>query len=130
MAQIMVVDDSMVARMMLKPILLGGGHSVVCEAANGAEAVEYYRQYRPDLVTMDITMPVEDGIAAAMQIRAEFPEARIVMVTSMSDNEHVMGALNAGAAHYILKPFKPEKVLDVLEKVLAAGKPELGPQTS
>lgn len=130
MAQIMIVDDSMLARRMLMPILVGAGHKIVCEAANGEEAVQYYREHRPDLVLMDITMPVEDGIAAAKEIRAEFPEARIVMVTSMSDDKHVMRALSAGAAHYILKPYKREKVLDVLQSVLADVKREPSPQAS
>jgi two-component system chemotaxis response regulator CheY len=128
MAEIMVVDDSMLARRMLKPILIAAGHKVVCEATNAAEAVQCYCEYRPDVVMMDITMPGEDGIAAARKIRAQFPEARIVMLTAMSDDQHVKEALHLGAAFYIIKPYKRDKVLSVLEKVLAGVQPELAPQ--
>jgi two-component system, chemotaxis family, chemotaxis protein CheY len=128
MAKIMVVDDSTLARRMLKPILLGAGHKVVCEATNGAEAVQCYPEYLPDVVMMDITMPGEDGIAAAKRIRADFPNARIVMLTAMSDDQHVMEALESGAAHYIIKPYKGDKVLRVLDQVLAGIKNERSPQ--
>jgi two-component system chemotaxis response regulator CheY len=127
MANIMVVDDSMLARRMLKPILIGAGHKVVCEATNGAEAVQCYSEYRPDVVMMDITMPGEDGIAASQKIRAEDPQARIIMVTSLSDDQHVMSAMQSGAAHYILKPYKRDKVVSVLEQVLADLNREHGP---
>lgn len=118
MANIMVVDDSSLARRMLKPILLGAGHTVVCEATNGAEAVQCYPEYLPDVVMMDITMPGEDGIAAAKKIRADFPDARIIMVTAMADDRHVMEAVASGAAQYVIKPYKREKVLSALAQVL------------
>ena len=118
----MVVDDSMLARRLIKPILTNAGHEVVREATNGADAIQGYRECRPQVVTMDIIMPGVDGIAAAKRILGEFPDARIVMVTSMRDERHVLEALDLGAASYIVKPYTNEKVLKAIDDVLTMAK--------
>jgi two-component system chemotaxis response regulator CheY len=118
MARIMIVDDSLVARRMLRKMLTEGGHEVVCEAADGAAAIDLYRVHRPDLVTMDINMPKLNGLLASEHIHAEFPAALIVMVTSLSAADDVRHALRAGAVSYLLKPFTQEKVVEVIGKAL------------
>jgi two-component system chemotaxis response regulator CheY len=114
----MIVDDSIVARRMLRTVLLEAGHDVVCEAADGASAIDLFRELRPDLVTMDINMPELNGLQASEHIHAEFPGARIVMVTSISASEDVHHAARAGASSYLLKPFCKEKVIEALETAL------------
>jgi len=117
-ARLMIVDDTLFMRRMLRDLLSSHGYEVVAEACNGREAVENYRQNLPDLAIMDITMPEMDGIEAVRAILQEDPQARIVMCSALGQNEPVMEALQAGAWDFVLKPFLPEKVLEVVEKVL------------
>lgn len=118
MGRILVVDDAFLARRNLIKILKEMGHKVIGEAANGMEALAKYEKLNPDLVTMDITMPVLDGIHAVKEIIAKFPEAKIVMVSAVSQKEPVFEALRSGAKHFIIKPFKPEKVVEVINSCL------------
>jgi len=118
--QIMITDDALFMRVMLKTILVGGGYSVTLEANNGQEAVALYRQHKPDLVLMDITMPLMDGITAVKEIKKEFPECKIVMCTAMGQKTMVVDAIKAGAKDFIVKPFQPERVLDSVHKVIGA----------
>jgi two-component system, chemotaxis family, chemotaxis protein CheY len=115
---VLVVDDAVVMRMMIKNILTKNGYDVV-EAESGFAAVEKYKSARPDAVTMDMVMPDMDGIAAVKQIVAMDPTARIVMCTSMGQQQLVVEAVQAGAKSFITKPFQPPKILETLEKVLA-----------
>lgn len=115
---VLVVDDSMLAMEVLKNSLHELGHNVVRTARSGAEALRAYQDSNPDLVTMDVTMPGMDGIAATQRIIKEFPDARIVMVTSHAQKGMVMDALKAGAKGYILKPLQTEKLRQVLAKVV------------
>jgi two-component system chemotaxis response regulator CheY len=115
---VLVVDDAVVMRMMIKNILTKNGYAVV-EAESGLDAVEKYKSTRPDAVTMDMVMPDMDGIAAVKQIVAMDPGARIVMCTSMGQQQLVVEAVQAGAKSFITKPFQPPKILETLEKVLA-----------
>jgi len=119
MATILIVDDAMFMRVTLKNILTKAGHEVIGEAENGEEAVAKYRQLRPDLVTMDITMPKMDGIAAVREIVASDPSARIVMCTAMAQRNMVLDAIQAGAKDFIIKPFEVERVVEGIQKVLA-----------
>jgi two-component system chemotaxis response regulator CheY len=116
--RVLIVDDAVVMRMMLKDILARGGFEIAGEAPNGPEAIEKYRRLRPDLVTMDIVMPGMDGIAAAKQIIATDPEAKIIMCTSMGQEALAKEALEAGAKATITKPFRPSDILDVVKAVL------------
>lgn len=114
MARVLVVDDALVARRNLITILTSMGHSIAGEASNGIEAVKKYEKLQPELVTMDITMPVLDGIGAVQQIVAKYPDAIILMVSALSQKEPVFEALQSGAKHYIIKPFKTEKVIEIV----------------
>jgi two-component system, chemotaxis family, chemotaxis protein CheY len=116
--RVLVVDDAVVMRMMIKNILSKEGYEVF-EAQSGIDAVEKYRTVKPDIVTMDMVMPDMDGISAVRQIVAEDPAARIVMCTSMGQQQLVVEAVQAGAKSFITKPFQPPKILETIEKVLA-----------
>ncbi|HWR40607.1 MAG TPA: response regulator [Patescibacteria group bacterium] len=118
MARILICDDSAFMRMMLKKVLIDKGHEVVGEAGNGKQAVQLYREFTPDLVTMDITMPVMDGLEAMKCIREADTQAKIIMVTAIGQQEVVTEAVRAGAADFIVKPFNPEFVIEIIEKVL------------
>lgn len=101
MAKIMVVDDAAFLRAMLKDILVKAGHEVVSEAANGMEAVDKYRALRPDLVTMDITMPVMEGVEALKEIRKIDPSANVVMCSAMGQKNLIIEAIQSGAKDFI-----------------------------
>ncbi len=116
---ILVVDDAAFMRMMIRDILAKEGYSIH-EAVNGRDAVEKYGELLPDLVTMDITMPEMDGIAALQAIRSEHPEARVLMVSAMGQQKMIVEALEAGALDFLVKPFQPTKVLETVKKCLHA----------
>lgn len=116
--RILVVDDAAFMRMMIKNILIKYGYEIVGEAENGSVAVQLYKELRPDLVTMDITMPEMDGIESAKAILAQDPQAIIVMVSAMGQQAMVMEAIQAGAKDFIVKPFQQERILQAIERVL------------
>jgi len=122
MATILVVDDARIMRMNLGKMLSSLGHEVIGEAENGSDAIEKYKSLKPDVVTMDITMPeqngIKDGIDATQHIKEFDTNAKIIMVTSHGEEEKVMKAIKAGAKNYILKPITIEKVKETLEKIL------------
>lgn len=118
MAKILVVDDAAFMRNMLKVILETGGHEVLCEAANGIEAVEKYKAYRPDVVTMDITMPEMEGIEALRLIRGTDPGAKVIMCSAMGQQKLIVEAIQSGARDFIVKPFQSSRVLEAVTKVL------------
>ncbi|GEA16678.1 MAG: two-component system, chemotaxis family, chemotaxis protein CheY [Moorella sp. (in: firmicutes)] len=117
--KVLVVDDAAFMRMMIKDILLKNGYEIAGEAENGKKAVAMYQELRPDVVTMDITMPEMDGIAAVKAIKQIDPNARIIMCSAMGQQLMVMEAIQAGARDFIVKPFQQDRVLQALEKVLA-----------
>jgi two-component system chemotaxis response regulator CheY len=117
--KVLIVDDAVVMRMMIRGILSKNGFEIVGEAQNGLEAVDKYRALSPDLVTMDMVMPEMDGIAAVKQIIAQDPNAKIIMCTSMGQQALVVEAIQAGATSFITKPFQPPKILETINKVLA-----------
>ncbi len=121
-ARILIVDDSMIMRRNLKTILIQAGHSIIAEASNGKEAFIEYEKHMPDLVTMDITMPIMNGIEAVKKIINKFPEAKIVMISALDQRNMVFEALENGAKHYVIKPIAPENVLAVLDSVLGEAK--------
>lgn len=116
--RILITDDALFMRVTLKNILTKNGYEIAGEAANGRESVELYKTTRPDLVTMDITMPEMDGISAVREIRSFDPDAKIIMCTAMGQKNMVMEAVTAGARDFIVKPFQPEKVLEAVNKLL------------
>jgi len=118
MARVLIVDDSAAARKSLQLVLQGLGHAVIGEAANGIQAYGEYERYHPDLVTMDITMPKSDGIQAIERILERFSNAKIIVISSLAQKTMVLKALEAGAKHYIIKPFSPDKVSKVINLIL------------
>ncbi|MDX1452154.1 MAG: response regulator [Oleiphilaceae bacterium] len=115
---IMVVDDSPITIKKMRKLLEDLGHTVVQSCNTGKEAVECYAEVKPDLVTMDITMPDMDGITATKQIIAQDASALIMMVTSHGQQAMVLDAIKAGAKGYLLKPIKLENLRDSLNKVI------------
>jgi two-component system chemotaxis response regulator CheY len=116
--RVLIVDDAAFMRMMLKNILSQNGYEIAGEASNGLEAVTLYKELKPDLVTMDITMPEMDGIAAVKEIRKIDPEAKIVMCSAMGQQAMVIESIQAGAKDFIVKPFQPDRVLEAVKKVV------------
>lgn len=118
MKKVLVCDDALVMRMVIKKELEKmGGYEVIAEASDGEEAVELYKEYKPDITTMDITMPKKTGIEALKDIVAYDKGAKIVMVSAMGQEEWVKQAIIAGAKNFIVKPFTPEKLQEVLNKL-------------
>lgn len=118
MPRVLIVDDAAFMRMMLKDILTKNGFEIAGEAANGIKAVELYKAEKPDVVTMDITMPEMDGIQAVKEIKSYDPAAKVVMCSAMGQQAMVMEAIKSGARDFVVKPFQPERVLEALKKVL------------
>ncbi|ONI46348.1 two-component system response regulator [Candidatus Epulonipiscium fishelsonii] len=118
MANILVVDDAAFMRMMIKDILSKNGYNVVGEGENGVKAIEKYKELKPDLVLMDITMPEMDGIQALKEIRAFDPAAKIVMCSAMGQQGMVIEAIQSGARDFIVKPFQADRILEAVKKVL------------
>lgn len=116
--RILVVDDATFMRMMIKDILTKNGYQVVGEAADGAQAVTQYRELKPDLVTLDITMPEMDGIQALKEIRKIDPQAKVIMCSAMGQQAMVIDAIQAGAKDFIVKPFQADRVVEAVRKTL------------
>jgi two-component system chemotaxis response regulator CheY len=109
MARVLVVDDAAFMRKLVSDALVKGGHEVIGQASNGAEAIESYRSLKPDLMTLDITMPVKDGLTALAEIIAIDPKARVVMCSAL---------IKLGARDFVVKPFKVDRVLEAIGKAL------------
>ena len=114
--KILITDDALFMRVTLKNMLTANGYEVVGEAVNGQDAVEKYAACRPDLVLMDITMPIMDGIAATRAIKAGDPAAKVIMCTAMGQKNMVVEAIQAGAKDFIVKPFKTDDILGRIQK--------------
>ena len=115
MALVLVVDDAAFMRMRLSKILTAEGHEVV-EASNGVEAIAAYEARKPDVVLMDITMPEMDGLQALREIRAKFPDAKVIMCSALGQESTVIEAIKSGAKDFVVKPFQPETVLAAVKK--------------
>lgn len=113
---VLVVDDSPIIVRLLSKLLDEIGYKVVHTAANGEEAIAAYKACKPDVVTMDITMPDMNGIEATRTIMSEFPDAKIIMVTSHGQEKMIVDALKAGAKGYVMKPFEKHKVYEAIQK--------------
>jgi two-component system chemotaxis response regulator CheY len=116
--RVLVVDDSVFMRDIIKDIFAAGGFAVVGEAGNGVEAVEKYKELKPDLVTMDLVMPYRNGIDATREILRGDSNALVVMCSALGQETMVMEAIEAGAVDFIVKPPRAEDVLAVVKKVL------------
>lgn len=119
MAKLLITDDAAFMRMTLKKMITDAGYEVVAEAADGKEAVELYNEHKPDLVTMDITMPEMNGIEALEQIKQHDPAAKVVMCSAMGQQNMVVEAIQKGAVDFIVKPFDETRIREALEKALS-----------
>ena len=118
--RLLVADDALIMRAIIKDVAARAGWEVVGEAATGAECVARYRELRPDLVTLDIVMPVMDGVEALRALRQEDPAARIVMVSAVDQKAKLMECIQLGAIDFVAKPFDRERLKSLLQKYLAA----------
>lgn len=115
---VLIVDDMMFMRSALRKILEGLDCEIVGEAENGEQAIDMYKRFLPDLTTLDITMPVMDGLEALEHIKKINPEAKVVIVSAMGQEKNVMRAVQLGAKNFIVKPFNQDKVKDVVAPIL------------
>jgi two-component system chemotaxis response regulator CheY len=116
--KILIVDDAIFMRRMLGDILKEGGYEVVAEAGNGKEGVDQFARSKPDIVTMDIIMPVMGGIDAVKEIVKKDPSAKILIVSAMGQQQLVVEAIQAGAKDFIVKPFEPSRVITAVDRLL------------
>jgi two-component system chemotaxis response regulator CheY len=117
MKRLLVVDDALFMRRLIRDVAAEAGWEVAGEAGNGEEAVALYARLKPDLVTMDLVMPVMGGLEALRQIREHDPEARVVVVTALDQKQSLMDSIRDGAMDFIVKPFERERVLKLLRKL-------------
>ena len=109
MAKILIVDDSRTARKMLRNILESNGHEIIDVAVNGQEGVQKFQALKPDVVTLDITMPVVDGVEALKMIKALDPESKVVLVTAAGQKNKMIECIKAGANEFLTKPFEQQQ---------------------
>ena len=114
--RILVVDDLEFMRTLIRDILEKGGHEIVAEAADGRQALLLRRAWKPDLTLMDISMPRMDGLEALKRIKKESPQSRVVMCSSLGAQDKILDAIRLGAADYVVKPFRKERLLSAVRK--------------
>jgi len=118
MAKILLVDDSKTSRKILRGILEGNGHEVIGEAVNGEDGVVKFKELNPDITTMDITMPIMDGLEALEKIMEFNKKAKVIMVTAAGQKTKMVDALKYGASEFLAKPFDEAQITDIINKVL------------
>ncbi len=119
MARVLVVDDAAFMRKVVSDALTSGGHEVIGQAENGAQAVEQYTALRPDVMTLDITMPEKDGLEALAEIIAIDPSAKVLMCSALGQESKVIESIKLGAKDFVVKPFQPAGLLEAVGKALA-----------
>ena len=122
--RILVVDDLSFMRGLIRDILSSGGHETVAEASDGREALLLRRAWKPDLTLMDISMPRMDGLEALRRIKEEDPEAVVVMCSSLGDSQRILEAIRLGAADFVVKPFRKERLLSAVRKARGSHVPD------
>lgn len=120
--KVLIVDDAAFLRMQLRTMFENRGAEVVGEAANGDECMAQYERLKPDLVTLDITMPDVDGITVLKQLKGKHPEAKVVMCSAMSQPEKFIESIQSGAFDFIVKPFNGDKISSILKTLEAEKK--------
>ncbi len=118
MAKVLLVDDSRTSRKILRSILEENGHEVIGEAENGSDGIRQYKELKPDITTMDITMPVMDGLEALKQIMEYNKDAKVIMVTAAGQKTKMVDAIKYGAAEFIAKPFENQQIITIIDKVM------------
>lgn len=117
MARILLVDDSKTSRKILRSILEENGHEVIGEAVNGEEGINKFKELHPDITTMDITMPVMDGLEALKNIVEFDKSAKVIMVTAAGQKTKMVDAIKYGAAEFLAKPFEATQIIEIINKV-------------
>jgi two-component system chemotaxis response regulator CheY len=118
MAKILIVDDSRTSRKMLRNILESNGHEIVDEAVNGQDGVQKFQALKPDVITLDITMPIVDGVEALKMIKALDSNSKVIMVTAAGQKNKMIDCIKAGANEFLTKPFDQQEILDVIAKMV------------
>src|SRR3954452_11719558 len=118
MARVLVVDDAVFMRKVVSDALTKGGHEIIGEAANGQEAIERFQELKPEVMTLDITMPEKDGLSALKEIIALDPAARVIMCSALGQESKVLESIKAGAKDFVVKPFQADRVLEAVGKAL------------
>lgn len=117
MGKILIVDDSRTSRKILRTLLEEAGHEIVAEAENGQDGVEKFKEFKPDVTTLDITMPVMDGLEALKLIKEFDKSAKVIMVTAAGQQNKMVEAIKVGASEFVTKPFEKENILKLIEKM-------------
>lgn len=118
MANIIVVDDSLFMRQILKELITGMGHVIIGEAEDGYEAVLKYSELRPDMITMDINMPKMSGVTALKEILKIDPEAKVLICSALGQQSMITESIRAGAKDFVVKPIQDERVMEAIKKIL------------
>ena len=118
MSTVLVVDDSKTSRTMLRDILVANGYEVIGEAENGQEGYDKYCELEPDFVTLDITMPVMDGIETLVKIKEYDENAKVIMVTAAGQKGKMLDAIKLGAAEFVTKPFETDQIVSIIESII------------
>lgn len=119
--RLLITDDAMIIRTMIRDLATEAGWEVVAEATNGAEAVERYREFRPDAVTLDLVMPEFDGLHGLRGIREIDPDARVIVVSALNTQNVLKESFKLGATDFVLKPFQKQPLMETLEQAVATG---------
>ena len=117
MSTVMIIDDSKTSRSMLNNILTENGYEVIAEAEDGQAGYEKYCELHPDYVTLDITMPVMDGIQTLVKIKEYDPAAKVIMVTAAGQKGKMLDAIKLGAAEFVTKPFETSQIISIIESI-------------
>ena len=117
MSRILIVDDSRTSRKILRNILEEAGHEIVGEAMDGQDGINKFKDLHPDIVTLDITMPVMDGLEALKTIKTEEPDAKVIMVTAAGQQNKMIDAIKLGASEFVTKPFESEEIVKMVNKL-------------
>ena len=117
-AKVLIVDDSLYMRTVLKNILVDEGYEVICDVGCGEDALKKADELKPDLITLDNIMPDINGIDVLKKLKQNGTKSKIVMISSVGQDTMVNEAMQAGAANYIIKPFTPERVVEIIDKVM------------
>ena len=118
MSTVLVVDDSKTSRTMLRNILVANGYEVIGEAENGQEGYDKYCELEPDFVTLDITMPVMDGIETLVKIKEYDENVKVIMVTAAGQKGKMLDAIKLGAAEFVTKPFETDQIVSIIESII------------
>ena len=123
MARFLIADDSLLSRKMLEKIITDFGHTVVGESKDGEETVQMYEALKPDVLTLDITMPIMNGIECLEKIISKHPEAKVLIVSAIGKSSMVLEAMKNGAKYYVTKPLDEKKVIEAISITIADNNP-------